>query len=109
MLYEVITKRILELLRKRIMLWHVDPSKPFYLFVDASDTASGSVLMQYKGCPMKAGDKVLMSFPSANRDPEMFENPDFALHMMRKLAHRVRALSGSVRDLALLDVSYNFV
>jgi len=32
------------------------------------------------------------------------ENPDFALHMMRKLAHRVRALSGSVRDLALLDV-----
>lgn len=31
-------------------------------------------------------------------------NPEFALHMVRKLAHRVRALSGSVRDLALLDV-----
>jgi len=28
------------------------------------------------GCPMKAGDKVLLSFPAANRDPEMFENAD---------------------------------
>ena len=28
------------------------------------------------GCPMKAGDKVLMAFPAANRDPEHFENPD---------------------------------
>jgi cytochrome P450 len=28
------------------------------------------------GCPMKAGDKVLMNFPGANRDPEIFENPD---------------------------------
>jgi cytochrome P450 len=30
----------------------------------------------YAGCPMKAGDKVLMNFPAANRDPEMFEQPD---------------------------------
>ena len=30
----------------------------------------------YKGCPMKAGDKVLMNFPAANRDPEAFEQPD---------------------------------
>jgi cytochrome P450 len=28
------------------------------------------------GCPMKAGDKVLLNFPSANRDPEVFERPD---------------------------------
>ena len=28
------------------------------------------------GCPMKAGDKVLMNFPGANRDPEVFDNPD---------------------------------
>jgi len=28
------------------------------------------------GCPMKAGDKVLMSFPAGNRDPNHFENPD---------------------------------
>ncbi len=28
------------------------------------------------GCPMKAGDRVLMNFPGANRDPEQFPNPD---------------------------------
>lgn len=28
------------------------------------------------GCPMKAGDRVLMNFPAANRDPEAFEHAD---------------------------------
>ena len=28
------------------------------------------------GCPMKAGDKVLMPFPAANRDPAVFDAPD---------------------------------
>jgi cytochrome P450 len=28
------------------------------------------------GCPMKEGDRVLLSFPAANRDPEVFERPD---------------------------------
>ncbi len=32
---------------------------------------------EFKGCPMHVGDKVLMNFPAANRDPEVFENPDF--------------------------------
>jgi len=32
--------------------------------------------VEYAGCPMKAGDKVLMNFPAANRDPEVFEDPD---------------------------------
>jgi cytochrome P450 len=32
--------------------------------------------IEYQGCPMKAGDKVLMNFPAANRDPEAFEQPD---------------------------------
>jgi CRP/FNR family transcriptional regulator, cyclic AMP receptor protein len=31
-------------------------------------------------------------------------NPEFALHLVRKLAHRVRELTGSVRSLALMDV-----
>ncbi len=30
----------------------------------------------YAGCPMKAGDRILMNFPAANRDPEAFDNPD---------------------------------
>ncbi|MCB9684420.1 MAG: cytochrome P450 [Alphaproteobacteria bacterium] len=28
------------------------------------------------GCPMKAGSMVLLSFPAANRDPEVFPDPD---------------------------------
>lgn len=31
---------------------------------------------EFNGCPMKAGDKVLMNFPAANRDPEAFEQAD---------------------------------
>ena len=34
----------------------------------------------------------------------MCEHPDFALHVTRKLAHRVRALTSGMRDLALMDV-----
>ena len=31
---------------------------------------------EFQGCPMKAGDRVIMTFPAANRDPRQFENPD---------------------------------
>jgi cytochrome P450 len=31
---------------------------------------------EFQGCPMHAGDRVLMAFPLANRDPRQFENPD---------------------------------
>jgi len=31
---------------------------------------------EYAGCPMHEGNKVLMNFPAANRDPRVFENPD---------------------------------
>lgn len=32
--------------------------------------------VDFNGCPMAYGDKILMNFPGANRDPEVFENPD---------------------------------
>jgi cytochrome P450 len=32
--------------------------------------------VEFKGCPMKTGDKLLMNFPAANRDPEIFEDAD---------------------------------
>lgn len=32
--------------------------------------------VEFNGCPMKRGDKVLMAFPAGNRDPDMFEDPD---------------------------------
>ncbi len=32
--------------------------------------------VDYAGCPMKKGDKVLMNFPAANRDPAAFDHPE---------------------------------
>lgn len=32
--------------------------------------------VELQGCPVKAGDKVLLNFPSANRDPSVFDRPD---------------------------------
>ncbi len=32
--------------------------------------------VDFNGCPMSYGDKILMNFPGANRDPDVFENPD---------------------------------
>lgn len=40
--------RVKTLLASDVILWHADPNKPFDLFVDGSDVASGSVLMQQK-------------------------------------------------------------
>ncbi len=31
---------------------------------------------EFQGCPMKAGDRILMAFPAANRDPRQFADPD---------------------------------
>jgi hypothetical protein len=31
---------------------------------------------EFQGCPMHAGDRVLMPFPAANRDPRQFADPD---------------------------------
>jgi len=32
--------------------------------------------VEFNGCPMKAGDRILMNFPAANRDPEAFPDAD---------------------------------
>lgn len=32
--------------------------------------------IEFQGCPMHAGDRVLMNFPAANRDPNAFDEPD---------------------------------
>lgn len=31
---------------------------------------------EFQGCPMKKGDRVLLSWSSANRDEKLFDNPD---------------------------------
>jgi cytochrome P450 len=43
--------------------------------------------VEYGGCPMKEGDKVLMNFPAANRDPSVFENPDTVIIDRAKNPH----------------------
>jgi len=35
--------------------------------------------VEFNGCPMEYGDKILMNFPGANRDPEVFEDPDVVI------------------------------
>jgi cytochrome P450 len=32
--------------------------------------------VEYGGCPMKEGDRLLMNFPAGNRDPRVFDEPD---------------------------------
>ena len=32
--------------------------------------------VEFQGCPIKAGEKVLLNFPAANRDPAMFDRPN---------------------------------
>ena len=32
--------------------------------------------VEFKGCPMKAGDRILLNFPAANRDPEAFPDAE---------------------------------
>jgi cytochrome P450 len=32
--------------------------------------------VEYAGCKMEEGDRVLMNFPAGNRDPEVFDEPD---------------------------------
>ena len=39
------------------------------------------------GCPVSAGDRVLLPFPAGNRDPEMFDRPDEVLIDRAKNRH----------------------
>jgi cytochrome P450 len=48
--------------------------------------------VEFGGCPMREGDKVLMNFPSANRDPEAFDDAE-TVHLDR--AHNRHVAFGS--------------
>jgi len=43
--------------------------------------------VEYAGCPMHEGDKVLMNFPAANRDPAVFDDPDRVILDREKNPH----------------------
>lgn len=42
---------------------------------------------EINGCPIKPGNMVLLSFPAANRDPEMFPDPDKVILDRRENRH----------------------
>jgi len=42
---------------------------------------------EFDGCPMKAGERILMNFPAANRDPEVFDRADEVLIDRRENRH----------------------
>jgi cytochrome P450 len=42
---------------------------------------------EYAGCPIPEGSKVLMNFPAANRDPEVFHDPDQVILDREKNPH----------------------
>ena len=48
--------------------------------------------VDFAGCPMKTGDKILMNFPAANRDPDVFEDADT---VMLDRAHNRHVAFGS--------------
>jgi cytochrome P450 len=50
-----------------------------FLRIDSPVPASGRTLtedMELGGCPMKGGERVLLNWAAANRDPSVFTNPD---------------------------------
>lgn len=63
----------------------------FFSPVMMSRTVKRNVVFQ--GCPMRAGDQVLLPYASACRDPEEFNNPDH-LVLERKKNHHVAFGSG---------------
>lgn len=43
--------------------------------------------VEVNGCPMKVDDRVLLSFPAANRDPDVFDDPDTVILDRTKNRH----------------------
>jgi cytochrome P450 len=60
------------------------------------------------GCPIRAGDKVLLAFPAGNRDPDVFDDPD-VFHVDRLHNRHVAFGSGIHRclgsNLARMELS----
>jgi cytochrome P450 len=46
----------------------------YYAHVTTSRVVAQDI--EFAGCPMKAGDRIVLPYPSACRDPKEFENPD---------------------------------
>lgn len=54
--------------------------------------------VEFGGCPMRAGDRILMNFPAANRDPEVF--PDAAEVVLDRAVNRHVAFGSGIHRCA---------
>jgi cytochrome P450 len=63
-------------LRDEPELWPLAIEEFLRAYSPVSMAREVAVDTEFEGCPMKAGEPLLLPFPAANRDPEAFENPD---------------------------------
>jgi cytochrome P450 len=69
--------------------------RAFSIVMDGRKLAQDTV---FHGCPMKKGDMVMLSIPSASRDPREFPNPD-SIDFDRKVNRHVAFAAGPHRCL----------
>jgi CRP/FNR family cyclic AMP-dependent transcriptional regulator len=81
---------------KEIVLNHAGPGEYFGEMVLVEGTRSASV--------MTLEPTQLLVVPKEDYREFVAKSPDFSLHLIRKLIRRVRALTGDVKSLALMDV-----
>lgn len=63
-------------LRQEPELWPLALEELLRAYAPVTMAREVAVDTELAGCPVRAGDPVLLPFPSANRDPEVFERPD---------------------------------
>lgn len=63
-------------LREEPELWPVALEEFLRAFSPVTMAREVAVDVEFEGCPMRAGDPLLLPFPAANRDPEAFPDPD---------------------------------
>ena len=65
-----------ERLRTEPDLWPTAIEELLRAFAPVTMSRIATAPTEVAGCPVPHGRRVVISFPSANRDPEVFENPD---------------------------------
>jgi cytochrome P450 len=63
-------------LRERPEIWPMAVEELLRAYSPVTMARMASKDVDVAGCPIREGDRVLMTFPAANRDPDVFENPD---------------------------------
>jgi cytochrome P450 len=66
-------------LRAEPELWTTALEEFLRAFAPVTMAREVAVDTEFGGCPMRKGDPLLLPFPAANRDPEVFDHPDEVL------------------------------